>query len=277
MGLINVDEENSSPIDLYFEDHGEGRTVVLVHGWPLSSASWEKQTKALLEAGYRVISYDRRGFGHSDKPSTGYDYDTLASDLDILLTELDLSDVTLVGFSMGGGELARYVGDQGTDRVSGLVFISSIAPFLLKTDDNPEGVDRSVFTGIETAIQDDRPDFLRGFLKSFYNFDALGGSRISQAVLDVNWSVAVQASPKATLDCVGAWLEDFRDDVAAIDVPTLIIHGTEDQIVPIEASGGRMPDLIDGARLVRIEGGPHGILWTHADQVNAALLDFLAN
>lgn len=277
MGLINVDEENSSPIDLYFEDHGEGRTVVLVHGWPLSSASWEKQTKALLEAGYRVISYDRRGFGQSDKPSTGYDYDTLASDLDILLTELDLSDVTLVGFSMGGGELARYVGDQGTDRVSGLVFISSIAPFLLKTDDNPEGVDRSVFTGIETAIQDDRPDFLRGFLKSFYNFDALGGSRISQAVLDVNWSVAVQASPKATLDCVGAWLEDFRDDVAAIDVPTLIIHGTEDQIVPIEASGGRMPDLIDGARLVRIEGGPHGILWTHADQVNTALLDFLAN
>ena len=277
MGLINVDEENSSPIDLYFEDHGEGRTVVLVHGWPLSSGSWEKQTKALLEAGYRVISYDRRGFGQSDKPSTGYDYDTMASDLDILLTELDLTDVTLVGFSMGGGELARYVGDQGTDRISGLVFISSIAPFLLKTDDNPEGVDRSVFTGIETAIQDDRPDFLRGFLKSFYNFAALGGSRISQAVLDANWSVAVQASPKATLDCVAAWLEDFREDVAAIDVPTLIIHGTEDQIVPIEASGGRMPGLIDGSVLVRIEGGPHGILWTHADQVNAALLDFLAN
>jgi len=277
MGLINVDEENSSPIDLHFEDHGEGPTVVLVHGWPLSSASWEKQTAALLEAGYRVISYDRRGFGQSDKPSTGYDYDTMASDLDILLTELDLSDVTLVGFSMGGGELARYVGNEGTDRVAKLVFISSIAPFLLKTDDNPEGVDRSVFSGMEKAIQEDRPDFLRGFLKSFYNFEELGGSTISQAVLDANWSVAVQASPKATLDCVGAWLEDFREDVAAIDVPTLIIHGTMDQIVPIEASGGRMPDLIDGAELVRIEGGPHGILWTHADQVNAALLKFLAD
>lgn len=277
MGLINVDEENASPIDLYFEDHGEGSPVVLVHGWPLSSASWEKQTKALVEAGYRVISYDRRGFGQSDKPWTGYDYDTLASDLDSLLTELDLSDVTLVGFSMGGGELARYIGEQGTDRVSKLVFISSIAPFLLKTDDNPEGVDQSVFTGMEAAIQKDRPDFLRGFLNSFYNFDALGGSRISQAVIDANWAIAVQASPKSTLDCVGAWLEDFREDIAEIDVPTLVIHGTEDQIVPIEASGGRMPDLIDGARLVRIEGGPHGILWTHADEVNAALLDFLSN
>lgn len=277
MGLINVDEENASPIDLYFEDHGEGSPVVLVHGWPLSSASWEKQTKALVEAGYRVISYDRRGFGQSDKPWTGYDYDTLASDLDSLLTELDLSDVTLVGFSMGGGELARYIGEQGTDRVSKLVFISSIAPFLLKTDDNPEGVDQSVFTGMEAAIQKDRPDFLRGFLNSFYNFDALGGSRISQAVIDANWAIAVQASPKSTLDCVGAWLEDFREDITEIDVPTLIIHGTEDQIVPIEASGGRMPDLIDGARLVRIEGGPHGILWTHADEVNAALLDFLSN
>ncbi|PZN99459.1 MAG: alpha/beta hydrolase [Alphaproteobacteria bacterium] len=277
MGLINVDEENSSPIDLHFEDHGEGPTIVLVHGWPLSSASWEKQTAALLEAGYRVISYDRRGFGQSDKPSTGYDYDTMASDLDILLTELDLSDVTLVGFSMGGGELARYVANEGTDRVAKLVFISSIAPFLLKTDDNPEGVDRSVFSGMEKAIREDRPDFLRGFLKSFYNFEELGGSTISQAVLDANWSVAVQASPKATLDCVGAWLEDFREDVAAIDVPTLIIHGTRDQIVPIEASGGRMPDLIDGAELVRIEDGPHGILWTHADQVNTALLKFLAD
>jgi pimeloyl-ACP methyl ester carboxylesterase len=178
---------------------------------------------------------------------------------------------------MGGGELARYVANQGTDRVAKLVFISSIAPFLLKAADNPEGVDRSVFTDIETAIQNDRPDFLRGFLKSFYNFGELAGSRISQSVLDANWSVAVQASPKATLDCVGAWLEDFREDVAAIDMPTLIIHGTGDQIVPIEASGGRMPDLIDGAELVRIEGGPHGILWTHADEVNAALLKFLAN
>lgn len=277
MGLINVDEENSSPIDLYFEDLGEGEPVVLVHGWPLSSASWEKQTAALLEAGYRVIRYDRRGFGQSDKPSTGYDYDTLASDLDILLTELDLSDVTLVGFSMGGGELARYVGTEGTDRVSKLVFISSIAPFLLKTDDNPAGVDRSVFTEIETAIQSDRPAFLQGFLQTFYNFDDLGGSKISQAVLDANWAVAVQASPKATLDCVGAWLEDFREDVGGIDVPTLIIHGTKDQIVPIDASGGRMPDLIEGATLVRVEGGPHGILWTHADEVNAALLDFLAS
>lgn len=277
MGLITVDEENTSPIDLYFEDHGEGAPVILVHGWPLSGGSWEKQTAALLDAGYRVITYDRRGFGQSDKPSTGYDYDTLASDLDILLTELDLSDVTLAGFSMGGGEIARYIGNHGSDRVARAVFISSIAPYLLKGDDNPEGVDRSVFTGIEEAIKGDRPAFLQEFLKNFYNFDALGGTRISQAVLDAHWTVAVAASPRATLDCVAAWLEDFREDVAAIDIPTLIIHGTEDRIVPIDASGRRMPALIDGAAIVEIEAGPHGILWTHANEVNAALLDFLAN
>ncbi len=277
MGLITVDEENSSPIDLYFEDQGEGPVVVLIHGWPLNGASWEKQTAALLAAGYRVIGYDRRGFGQSDKPSTGYDYDTMASDLDTLLSELDLSDVALVGFSMGGGEIARYFGNHGSERVSKAVFISSVAPYLLKTDDNPEGVDRSVFTGIEDAIKADRPAFLQEFLKNFYNFDKLGGKSISQAVVDANWAVAVQASPKGTLDCVGAWLEDFREDVAAIDVPTLIIHGTEDNIVPIDASGRRMPALIEGATIVEIEGGPHGILWTHADQVNAALLAFLAD
>jgi non-heme chloroperoxidase len=276
MGLITVDEENSSPIDLYFEDQGEGPVVVLIHGWPLNGASWEKQTAALLAAGYRVISYDRRGFGQSDKPATGYDYDTMASDLDTLLTELDLSDVILAGFSMGGGEIARYFGNHGSERVSKAVFISSVAPCLLKTDDNPEGVDRSVFTGIEDAIKADRPAFLQEFLKNFYNFDTLGGKSISQAVIDANWAVAVQASPKGTLDCVGAWLEDFREDVAAIDVPTLIIHGTEDNIVPIDASGRRMPALIEGASIVEIEGGPHGILWTHADAVNAALLDFIA-
>ncbi len=277
MGLITVDEENSSPIDLYFEDQGEGPVVVLIHGWPLNAASWEKQTAALLAAGYRVIAYDRRGFGQSDKPASGYDYDTLASDLDTLLTELDLSDVALVGFSMGGGEIARYFGNHGSERISKAVFIGAIAPNLLKADDNPEGVDRSVFTAIEDAIKADRPAFLQEFLKNFYNFDTLGGSKISQAVVDANWNVAVQASPKGSLDCVGAWLEDFREDVAAIDVPTLIIHGTEDQIVPIDASGRRMPALIEGASIVEIEGGPHGILWTHAEEVNAALLDFLAD
>ena len=275
MPYLCVGQENSGGINLYYEDHGVGKPVVLVHGWPLSGASWEKQTTALVEAGHRVITYDRRGFGFSSQPWTGYDYDTFAEDLNKLMTYLDLREVTLAGFSMGGGEVARYLGTYGSERVSKTVFISSIPPFLLKAADNPEGVDGSVFEGIEKAIAADRPAFLAAFLKNFYNLDVLGGKLISDQVVQYNWNVAVGASPKGTIDCVPAWLTDFRNDLPRIDVPTLVIHGDSDRIVPIAASGARTHKAVHGARLVTIEGGPHGVLWTHANRVNRELLDFV--
>jgi non-heme chloroperoxidase len=275
MPYINVGQENSGGIDLYYEDHGSGKPVVLIHGWPLSGASWEKQTAALLNAGYRVIAYDRRGFGRSSQPSVGYDYDTFAEDLHKLLTKLNLSDVALVGFSMGGGEVARYLGKYGSQRVSKAVFIASVPPFLLKTADNPEGVDGSVFEGIKKAVAADRPAFLSAFLQNFYNVDVLGGKRISDQVVQANWNVAVAASPKATLDCVPTWGTDFRNDLPRINVPTLVIHGDADRIVPIAASGSRTQKVVKGARLVTVEGGPHGLTWTHAETVNRELLDFL--
>ena len=216
MPYINVGQENSGNIDLYYEDHGTGKPVVLVHGWPLSGRSWEKQVPALLDAGYRVITYDRRGFGDSSKPTSGYDYDTFAQDLQKLVTKLELREVSLVGFSMGGGEVARYLGTYGTDRVSKAVFISSIPPFLLKTSDNPDGVDGSVFDGIKKAIVDDRPAFLSQFLSNFYNVDTLGGTLISDQAVQFSWNIAAGASPKGTLDCVSAWLIDFRNDLKGI-------------------------------------------------------------
>ncbi len=221
MPYVNVGQENSGGIDLYYEDHGSGAPVVLVHGWPLSGASWEKQTAALLSAGHRVITYDRRGFGRSSQPWTGYDYDTFAEDLHKLVTKLDVRNFTLVGFSMGGGEVARYIGNYGSECVSKAVFIASIQPFLLKTADNPKGVDGSVFKGIEQGIAADRPAFLSAFFKNFYNVDVLGGKLISDEVLRYSWNVAVAASPKGTLDCVSAWLADFRSDLQKINVPTL--------------------------------------------------------
>ncbi len=275
MSRITVGQENSTPIELYYEDHGTGTPVVLIHGWPLSGASWEKQTSALLAAGHRVITYDRRGFGHSGKPTSGYDYDTLAEDLHQLLTKLDLRDSALVGFSMGGGEVARYLGKYGSDRVSKAVFISAIPPFLLKTVDNPGGVDAAVFEGIKKAIVADRPAFLSGFLANFYNVDTLGGKIVSDQVVQYSWNVAVGASPKGTLDCVSAWLTDFRKDLTRIDVPTLVIHGDTDRILPIAATGTPLSKAIKGARLLVVEGGPHGILWTHADKVNPELVNFL--
>jgi non-heme chloroperoxidase len=272
---ITVGQENSTPIDLYYEDHGAGTPVVLIHGWPLSGASWEKQVAALLATGRRVITYDRRGFGQSSKPATGYDYDTFAEDLHKLVTALDLRDFALVGFSMGGGEVARYFGTYGSERVSKAVFIASVTPFLLKTPDNPTGVDGSVFDGIKQAIVADRPAYLTTFLQNFYNFDVLGGKRISSQVVEYGWNVAVGASPKGTLDCVTAWYTDFRKDLPRIDVPTLIIHGDADRILPITATANPLSKAVKGARKVVIEGGPHGLTWTHADQVNAELLGFL--
>ncbi|KLK87239.1 bromoperoxidase [Methanoculleus sediminis] len=275
MSYLTVGKENSGTIDLYYEDHGAGRPVVLIHGWPLSSKSWEKQVPVLLDAGYRVVAYDRRGFGNSSKPTSGYDYDTLAEDLHKLMTELDLADATLVGFSMGGGEVARYLGTYGSDRVEKAVFISAIPPFLLKTADNPEGVDGSVFDGIMESIAADRPAFLSGFLSDFYNVDLLGGDRISDEVVRLSWNIAAAASPAGTLDCVPAWLTDFRDDLASVDVPVLVIHGDADRIVPFPASGKRTPGLVNESRLAVVEGGPHGITWTHAERVNRELLEFL--
>ena len=275
MSYITVGKENSGTIDLYYEDHGRGEPVVLVHGWPLSSKSWEKQVPVLLDAGYRVVAYDRRGFGNSSRPATGYDYDTLAEDLHKIMTELDLADATLVGFSMGGGEVARYLGTYGSDRVERAVFISAIPPFLLKPDENPEGVEGSVFDGIMESIAADRPAFLSGFLSAFYTVAVYGGDRVSDEVVRLSWNVAAAASPVGTLDSVSAWLTDFRGDLISIDVPVLVIHGDADRIVPFAASGKRIPGLIRESRLVVIEGGPHGIIWTHAGRVNRELLDFL--
>jgi pimeloyl-ACP methyl ester carboxylesterase len=275
MNYIPVGKENSTNIDLYYEDHGTGKPVVLIHGWPLSGGSWEKQVPVLLDAGYRVITYDRRGFGNSSKPVTGYDYDTFAADLDKLMTKLDIRDATLVGFSMGGGEVARYLGAYGTKRVRKAVFMAAIPPFLLKTPDNPEGVDGSVFEGIKRAIAADRPAYLSVFLSNFYNVDILGGKKVSDEVIRLSWNIAAGASPKGTLDCVQAWLTDFREDLRRIDVPTLVIHGDDDRIVPFAATGKRMPELIRGSRLVVVKGGPHGLNWTHAEEINRELLDFL--
>ena len=275
MSKITVGQENSAPIELYYEDHGAGKPVVLIHGWPLSGASWEKQVSALLGAGHRVITYDRRGFGKSSQPGTGYDYDTFAQDLDKIMTRLDLRNAALVGFSMGGGEVARYLGAYGSDRVSKAVFISAIPPYLLKAADNPDGVDGTVFEGIKKALVADRPAFLSEFLKNFYNLDELGGKRISNQAVHLSWMVAAGASPRGTLECVSAWGTDFRKDLAGIKVPTLVIHGDGDRILPIAATGTRIREEITGSRFVVVAGGPHGLLWTHAGNVNSALLKFL--
>ncbi|MFE2144651.1 alpha/beta fold hydrolase [Streptomyces sp. NPDC059456] len=276
MPYIKVAEGTSAPVELHYEDHGSGRPVVLIHGWPLNGASWEKQTAALLAAGHRVITYDRRGFGRSDQPSDGYDYDTFASDLNEVLTALDLRDTVLVGFSMGSGEVTRYLGTYGSERIAKAVMIGVVPPFLLKTDDNPGGVDASVFRGIEEAITADRFAFMSEFLADFYNVDVLGGERISEQAVQASWNVAVGASAKGTLDCVRAWLTDFRGDLPHIDVPTLIIHGDADRTLPIEATAVPLAKSIAGAEFTTVAGGPHGLIWTHAAEVNAALLAFLA-
>jgi non-heme chloroperoxidase len=272
---ITVGKENSATIDLHYEDHGAGRPVVLIHGFPLSGRSWEKQITALFQAGHRVITYDRRGFGQSSQPTIGYDYDTFAADLNQVMTQLDLRDVALVGFSMGGGEVARYLGTYGSERISKAVFVSSIPPFLLKTPDNPAGVDGSLFDGIKAAISQDRLAFLTAFFANFYNLDVLLGKRISDEVVRDSWNIGSGASATGTYACVSTWLTDFRGDLPRIGVPTLVLHGDADRILPIAATGLRTNEAVKGSKLVVIEGAPHGMLWTHADEVSRALLDFL--
>jgi non-heme chloroperoxidase len=275
MPQLTVGTENSADIEIHYEDHGQGQPVVLVHGYPLDGNSWERQERVLLQEGYRVITYDRRGFGRSSQPTVGYDYDTFAGDLHALLEHLELSDIVLGGFSMGTGEVTRYLGTYGSARVQKAALFGVIPPFLLKTDDNPEGVDGQVFEGIKAAIVADRYAYFADFLNNFYNVDVLGGTRISDQAWQASFIVAVGSSPYATHACVDAWLTDFRDDVAKIDVPTLVVHGTEDRILPFKATAARLPDLITDVRLVKVEGGPHNIAWTHPDEVNHALLDFL--
>ena len=275
MPYITVGKENSSNIDLYYEDHGSGKPVVLIHGYPLNGGSWEKQTAALLAAGHRVITYDRRGFGKSNQPTTGYNYDTFAEDLHKIVTQLQLQDYALAGFSMGGGEVARYIGKYGSKGVSKAVFISAIPPYLLKTADNPEGVDGSVFEGIEKAVAADRYAFFTEFFKNFYNTDVFLGKRVSEQAIQASWNTAAIASATASLACVPTWHEDFRNDVARIDVPTLVIHGEADRIVPFSAAGQKTAKLVKGARLVPIKDGPHCVTWTHAEEVNTELLNFL--
>jgi non-heme chloroperoxidase len=275
MPYVTVGKENSGNSELYYEDHGSGKPVVLIHGYPLSGASWERQVPVLLNAGCRVITYDRRGFGKSSQPTVGYNYDTFAEDLHKLITQLKLRDFTLVGFSMGGGEIARYFGKYGSNGASKAVIIGGVPPFLLKTDDNPEGVDASVFEGIQKAVAADRYAFFTEFFKNFYNTDLLLGKRVSEQVVQASWNIAAGASATASLASVPTWHEDFRKDLARVDVPTLVIHGDEDRIVPITAAGLRTAKLIKGARLLVVKGGPHCITWTHAEEINAELLSFL--
>jgi non-heme chloroperoxidase len=277
MARVKVGTENSENSELYYEDHGSGRPVVLIHGYPLNGRSWERQERELLATGYRAINYDRRGFGLSSKPTTGYDYDTFAADLNALLEHLELDDVALVGFSMGTGEVVRYLGSYGSKRVSKAALLGVVPPFLLKTDDNPEGVDRQVFEGIKAAIVADRYAYFKDFLDNFYNVDVLGGTRISDQAWQASFNVAAGSSPHATYACVDTWLTDFRADLPKIDVPTLIVHGTEDRILPIGATAERLPALVKDATLIKVEGGPHNIAWTHPEEVNRALLDFLAD
>ncbi|MFJ9634601.1 alpha/beta fold hydrolase [Streptomyces sp. NPDC101175] len=276
MPYINVGEENSAPIELYYEDHGTGQPVVLIHGYPLDGHSWERQVPHLLEAGHRVITYDRRGFGRSSQPTTGYDYDTFAADLDKVIEELDLTDAVLVGFSMGTGEVGRYLGTYGSGRIAKAVFLASLEPFLLKTDDNATGVPQEVFDGISAAVTKDRYAYFSAFYQDFYNLDETLGSRISEEALRNSWNVAAGSSAHASVACVPTWITDFRADVAKIDVPSLIVHGTGDRILPIDATGRPFHALLPSAEYVEIEGAPHGLLWTHAEEVNTALLAFLA-
>lgn len=276
MPYVSVGKENSAEIQLYYEDHGSGAPVVLIHGYPLSGASWELQTAALLNAGHRVITYDRRGFGKSSQPAEGYNYDTFAEDLHKLIHHLKLQDFALAGFSMGGGEVARYIGKYGSKGVRKAVIISGVPPYLLKTADNPQGVDQAVFDASEKAAAADRYAFFTEFFKNFFNTDVLLGKRVSAPAVQASWNVAVAASAIASVACIPTWHEDFRQDLQRFDIPTLVMHGDADRILPIDAAGRRSAALIKGARLVVIKDGPHAVHWTHAEEVNSELINFLA-
>jgi non-heme chloroperoxidase len=276
MPYVSVGTENENEIKIHYEDHGSGQPVVMIHGYPLNSDSWERQERVLLAAGYRVIRYDRRGFGNSSRPTIGFDYDTFAADLNAVIEHVGLDDMVLVGFSMGTGEVTRYLGKYGSARVRKAVLFGAIPPFLLKTNDNPEGVDGQVFEGIKAAIVKDRYAYFKDFLDNFYNTDKLAPDRISKSAWRASFNVAAGASPYASYACVDTWLTDFRADLPKIDVPMLVMHGTEDRILPFEATAKRLPDLVSNLKLIPVEGGPHNIGWTFPDEVNKGLLDFLA-
>jgi non-heme chloroperoxidase len=275
MPAVTVGQENNADIEIHYEDHGAGQPVVLIHGYPLSGRAWDKQVPVLLEAGYRVIIYDRRGFGQSSQPVIGYDYDTFAADLNTLLEYLDLSEAVLVGHSMGTGEVTRYLSRYGPGRVAKGVLVSPIPPFLLQTGDNPEGVPQALFDGFVQAAQADTPAWMKGFLDNFYNADTLRGTLVSDQAYQTSWNLAVTASATAAVACIGTWTTDFRDDLPKIDVPMLVIHGDADQVLPLDKTAKRLPGLIKDVQLTIVEGGPHAIPWTHSGQVNTALLDFI--
>src|SRR6266478_2147110 len=275
MPFVTVGQENSGTIELYYEDHGSGKPVVLIHGWPLSGRSWESQVPALISAGHRVVTYDRRGFGWSSQPWNGYDYDTFSADLDALLQHLDLKGATLVGFSMGGGEVARYIARYGTGRVSKAVLASAVPPYLYKAQDNPEGaLDDAAIAQFQNGVKRDRIAFVDDFARAFLS--AGGKLQVSEAQRIYARDIAAFASPKGTLDCIAAFgRTDFRGDLKKITIPALIIHGDSDAIVPFEASGKRSHEAIKGSQLVLVKGGPHGLNASHPEAFNKALLDFV--
>jgi non-heme chloroperoxidase len=276
MPHVKVGQENTGPIELHYEDHGSGRPVVLIHGYPLSGRAWDKQVPVLLDDRRRVITYDRRGFGRSSHPTTGYDYDTFAADLNTLLETLDLRDVTLVGHSMGTGEVTRYLARHGSARVAKAVLVSPIPPFLLQTPENRDGLPASMFDGFMQQAREDTPAWMKGFLDNFYNYDKLRGKLVSEQAYQASWNLAVSASATAAVACIPTWETDFRADLRKIDVPMLVIQGDADRVLPYDKTGKRLPGMIKDLQLVTIDGGPHAIAWTHADQVNAALLKFMA-
>jgi non-heme chloroperoxidase len=276
MPYVTAGTENSAPIQLYYEDHGSGQPVVLIHGYAFDGSSWEKQTAVLLEAGKRVITYDRRGFGKSDRPTSGHDSDTYAADLSALVSALDLQDAVLVGFSMGTGEVARYISRYGSHRVAKAVFIGSILPLMLKTDENPSGFPQEAVDGMLDTIKADRYAFFTGYLQNFYNADENLGTRISEEALRNSWQLATNMSPYTSIWAVSTWFTDWREDIDKIDVPALIMHGTGDRNVPIDMTSRVLAKMLPSATYIEIEGAPHGMLWTHGEEINKALLDFLA-
>jgi non-heme chloroperoxidase len=275
MPYVTVGTENTAAIELYYEDHGSGQPVVLIAGYVQDSSSWEKQTAVLLEAGKRVITYDRRGFGKSSRPTTGHDYDTYAADLSHLLSMLDIHDVVLVGFSMGTGEVARYISRYGSHRVTKAVFIGSLQPFMLKTDETPAGVPQEDVDSMLDAIKADRYAFFTSFFENFYNLDENLGSRISEEAVRASWQLAAGASPYASVWAPATWFTDFRADIDKIDVPTMIMHGTGDRNVPIDITSRQLARMLPSATYIEIQGAPHGMLWTHGEEINKALLDFV--
>ena len=275
MPTVTVGQENNTDIEIYYEDHGAGQPVVLIHGYPLSGRAWDKQVPVLLDAGHRVITYDRRGFGHSSQPTSGYDYDTFAADLNTLVEHLGLYDAVLVGHSMGTGEVTRYLGSYGSARVAKAVLISPIPPYLLQAGDNPDGVPQSLFDGFAQAARGDTPAWMKGFLDNFYNADTLRGTLVSDQAYQASWNLAVTASATAAVACIRTWATDFRADLPKIDVPVLVVQGDADQVLPLDKTGKRLPGLVNDLQLVVVEGGPHAIAWTHAYQVNTAVLEFL--